>query len=475
MTASTDFDRLLTSWLETAGPPDVIDDVVTAAFVETRTLPQRRAPWPIGPRSWPAAGTAAALPWRTILVAAALVVALAAALALVAGGPRPTPLGLSDSVAIVLRQPDGAVDTVDVIAVGADGTERLVRRFEPGDLGAGRRALPYGEVSLDGWFALALAGDTAASGSFALLRLDDPSRAPLFVDYVPVIGGAWSPTGGQFATTTPPHMQCCAITVTDATTGRSQDLGDVVLPGGGPSILWAPGRVGDRRAGRSHRPLGDLVADRGTIRPGCRVHGALDPAELDGAAVVARSFSADGTAVWGLYDEIRTGQHTAVLARSDGAESGREVVARVPLGENVTHLWFAGLDTADTRIAIGSWVGEDAVMQPIRIVETATGRSHLGRGQPHRLRARDLAGRARGCQRLARPHAVTGGVAPRARSGARGPRGPLGGRRDRWTLVRAVGTEAPDAADRPGARDRDGVRPARRPRILDRRHGSGDG
>jgi hypothetical protein len=55
MTASTDFDRLLTSWLETAGPPDVIDDVVTAAFVETRTLPQRRGlrgrlagadPWP---------------------------------------------------------------------------------------------------------------------------------------------------------------------------------------------------------------------------------------------------------------------------------------------------------------------------------------------------------------------------------------------------------------------------------------------
>ena len=212
-------------------------------------------------------GPAAALPWRTILVAAALVVALAAALALVAGGPRPTPLGMTGNVAIVLRQPDGAVDTVDVIAVGADGTERLVRRFEPGDLGAGRRALPYGEVSLDGWFALALGEDNAASGSFALLRLDDPARPPVFVDYVPVFGGAWSPTGGQFATTTPLVMECCAITVTDATTGRSQDLGDLVLPSGGhQQDPVGTGRVGDRRAGRSHRPLGDLVADRGAIR-----------------------------------------------------------------------------------------------------------------------------------------------------------------------------------------------------------------
>ena len=472
MTASTDFDRLLASWLD--GRParrhrrcrdgrvhrDADDAAATGTMADRPTIVAGRG-HDGGPpvADDPGRGSARGGTCRRARP----------------GGRRAAAdtLGMTGNVAIVLRQPDGAVDTVDVIAVGADGTERLVRRFEPGDLRAGRRALPYGEVSLDGWFALALAGDTAASGSFALLRLDDPSRAPVFVDYVPVIGGAWSPHGGQFATDDSARDDVL----------RDHRDGSDHRPLAGPrqpvparrrpQPVVGNRRVRDRRTGRraSRRrtPLDGRIlltepsgiwwptGERFAL-PGASSAPSIQR-ELDGAPLAASSFSADGTAVWGLYDEIRAGQHTAVLARSDGAGPAR-VVARVPLGEDVTHLWFTGLDTADTRIAIGSWVGEDAVMQPIRIVATASGRVASVEG--------NLIGFVPATS-LDAPEDASASPAPTPSSSASVPvldpvPADLVGRwvadvTDR-TLVRSVRAEAPDAVDRDGGGTGSRVRPA---------------
>ena len=130
MTSTTDFDRLLTSWLETAGPPDVIDDVVTAAFVETRTLPQRRGlrgrlagadPWPRGRASAPRS-----LGVLALAVVGLLVLALAG---LAAVGARlvdqledpPSPMSFSGPYAIPVTA-GNAVQAGDgsVLVFGAD-------------------------------------------------------------------------------------------------------------------------------------------------------------------------------------------------------------------------------------------------------------------------------------------------------------------------------------------------------------------
>ena len=42
MTQTTDFDRLLASWMEADGPQDIPQRVVAAAFRETRDTEQRR-------------------------------------------------------------------------------------------------------------------------------------------------------------------------------------------------------------------------------------------------------------------------------------------------------------------------------------------------------------------------------------------------------------------------------------------------
>ena len=123
MTASTDFDRQLASWLEVDGPSDVRREVVDAAFATARGTSQRRGvrAWLVGPGAWPATRRRPVV--KPLVAVLLLGLLLAAAVALVAGwrnGPRPllgalTPTGslqspMFDPVTVMLA--DGRVALV---------------------------------------------------------------------------------------------------------------------------------------------------------------------------------------------------------------------------------------------------------------------------------------------------------------------------------------------------------------------------
>ena len=55
MSAMTEFDRTIASWLETAGPSDVRPEVIDTAIDRARRIPQRGGipALVVGPASWP--------------------------------------------------------------------------------------------------------------------------------------------------------------------------------------------------------------------------------------------------------------------------------------------------------------------------------------------------------------------------------------------------------------------------------------
>ena len=82
---------------------------------------------------------------------------------------------------------------------------RSALRAPAGRLAVARqRGLPAIRGSRARWLAVlgVSANPTGNSGTWALVSLADPERAPRFVPYTPVIGGSWSGTG-WFATVTP--------------------------------------------------------------------------------------------------------------------------------------------------------------------------------------------------------------------------------------------------------------------------------
>jgi hypothetical protein len=83
MTAMTDFDRLVTSWLETAGPTRPDDAVVESALTAARRRRRRRgaAAWLTGPAPWPATRTVGPIDGQLvrILIVALIAIALVAA------------------------------------------------------------------------------------------------------------------------------------------------------------------------------------------------------------------------------------------------------------------------------------------------------------------------------------------------------------------------------------------------------------
>ena len=113
MTALTDFERLVASWLETTGPADVDPDVIEAAFLEAAGTRQRR-PLPIvGSQALPTMRVAIA-PY----VAAALIVTALIAGAILAAGGRPAP----PPPPRVLASPAASVAAAPTSAAGVSAT-----------------------------------------------------------------------------------------------------------------------------------------------------------------------------------------------------------------------------------------------------------------------------------------------------------------------------------------------------------------
>lgn len=91
MTASTDFDRLVGSWLAADGPTDIRPGVAEAALLRARGTGQRRGlrALVLGPRAWPTTSPSASIRRFAVLAAAAALGAalFGGALLLAGGGP----------------------------------------------------------------------------------------------------------------------------------------------------------------------------------------------------------------------------------------------------------------------------------------------------------------------------------------------------------------------------------------------------
>ena len=82
MIPSTDFDRLITSWLEAAGPADLGRETIDAALQTAQGRRQRRGllAWLVGPGSWPAYGARRGFTALPAILRIALLVGLVLAL-----------------------------------------------------------------------------------------------------------------------------------------------------------------------------------------------------------------------------------------------------------------------------------------------------------------------------------------------------------------------------------------------------------
>jgi len=269
MNPSTDFDRLLTSWLETAGPADVRSQVVDQALSQSQRVGQAgrlagllagQATWPRHPWS-PSLGRLAGS--IRIVIVVGLLAALLAAAAWGSGAirgllhqptsspaPSATPIvGAPAYEAIYLRRSTGADNAIEVVAVRPSGEERLLRRLATSVPGSAFPLDTFGDVSADGWLAVS----TTSSGqlpiaAFELVDLTDPGRTPIVVPYPPVIGGRWSSTDLFASSSAKPcpkspggfvgHTCWQSIDVLDPRTGSTTELGTIGLFGSGPSIVW---------------------------------------------------------------------------------------------------------------------------------------------------------------------------------------------------------------------------------------------
>lgn len=268
MTSSTDFDRLLSSWLETAGPPDARPEVVRGAIETAASVGQRGrvAGLLIGPATWPrprrGPGFAGLPPALRVAVVVGLAIALASATVIGSGklrglmvGPASTaPAGATSWDAVYLRPVSGTPSAdVAVYLVRPDGQERLVRRLSRAALGGDSRSDAYGLLSRDGWLAIGPASAQGTSdipgapyGQYAIVSLAEPGRAPVYVPQNGATGGRWSSTG-LFAVPKPNDFW---IDIVDPRTGATTELGQVFLFGGGPSIVWASDGSGILDGGR---------------------------------------------------------------------------------------------------------------------------------------------------------------------------------------------------------------------------------
>jgi hypothetical protein len=266
MNPSTDFDRLLTSWLEMAGPAELGPETIGKALAQAREVRQRGrlGGFLVGPSGWPQARQSAGFGGLTlglrIAIVAGLVLALAATTIWGSGAirglvaepsPSPTPsssptaavpspaVGAPAYEAIYLRQStDVAGAFVDVMLVRADGQDRLLRRVRNSIPGIHIPPRAFGLVSQDGWLALSTESDernlAEPYGQYAIFDLRDPNRAALLVAANGAIGGRWS-TNGLFAV---PHPSDFSVRIVDPRTGSITELGKIGLFGGGPSIVW---------------------------------------------------------------------------------------------------------------------------------------------------------------------------------------------------------------------------------------------
>ena len=334
--------------------------------------------------------------------------------------PVPTPvpssavdLGGKADQAIFLREVADRPGAMDVIAVNAAGEERLIRRLDASLLRVNEVFRPYGAAARDGWLSVDVSADTTGlPGTWALVSLADPERAPRFVQYTRVIGGSWSGTG-WFATVTPGTNSGFSIDVVDALAGVTRTLGSTNLPGGGPDLFWAADGSGivtvqtndsDQniygirpRDGSAIRPGLPALADRTGSRwlaqggryldtcttPDCPID-RVSVWDADGGNVswyagqlapdklLDASFSEDGSAIWLLLDRVENGRHVAVVARADAPGEIDAGIGTVDLGPDINHMWFAGLSgDGGSQVAVSSWVGPpdgDVVSGPTAIV-----------------------------------------------------------------------------------------------------------
>jgi len=267
MNASTDFDRLLTSWLENAGPADVRPETVGKALAQARTFRQRGrvASFLVGPAAWPRLRLGPTFggltPALRLAIVAGLLVALLGAAIWGSGGLRgllaqptqspatsPVPVTAAPTLtvgapayeAIYLRQSTDALGTfIDAFVVRPDGRERLVRRLRNTVPGIQFLPTTFGLVSEEGWLAVYAESDArnpaAPYGQYAIFDLRDPTRDALLVPANGATGGRWS-LDGRFAV---PHPSDFSMRIVDPRTGSTTELGRILLFGGGPSIVWA--------------------------------------------------------------------------------------------------------------------------------------------------------------------------------------------------------------------------------------------
>jgi hypothetical protein len=341
-----------------------------------------------------------------------LLIALFGALLLTGGRPTPSPVRdpwTFHPIFLRAATEEGAA-TVDVIAVGPNGQERVIRRLEASSLTPGRSLSTYGSVSPEGWLAVSTHSGRGRGGyAWALIDLADPAREPRIVPYQPVIGGAWGP-GGLFATNV--ASSGWSIMVVDADTGETTTLAALDLPGGGPDLIWAAdgsGLVVRQGGGHAIAPIDGRAPVSGVpelaprlqrrwLAPGgstvgpCGDGGSSCPpgaegvrtadarlrrtdwytGELGGAKAFDSSFAANGQSVWLLLDQSDGVEHTAVIARAD--EPLRPVrVGSVDLGAGVTHMWIHGLAPDDTIMAINAFYGD--IVGSVTLIDTAAGTS----------------------------------------------------------------------------------------------------
>ena len=363
LTAQSAFEARLTSaFAAYADRAPVEVDAVTLTALVTRGGAARRNPF-AGARRY----------LVPVLLGLLLVALAAAAIGVGSSLLRAPSLSVPGYDGLVVRPvSDATLADLDVIAVQADGRERVVRRLTTSDLPDGWVFTGGGKASRDGWIAMSASGkaDPTAPGrpqfAYALFDLADPARPARMVPTTHT--GAWG-SDHQFATTV---SNIDVIEVVDAETGARTKVGGVSLPGGGPDIVWAAdgsGIVWRRFEGREYaiRPIAGgpptpiaaldfsrgprylaaggyvLEAEAGStadpvdperppelVPPGTvRV---LDAAgtptpwyrgELEPARLLDASFSADGQSIWLLLERLEGTHHVADVAKLDAPGRGQ--------------------------------------------------------------------------------------------------------------------------------------------------------
>ena len=327
----------------------------------------------------------------------------------------PTPLTPDATTAILLRSAPEPWGSVEVVALRSTGDEQVLRTLTPADLADGGWFSPFGHVSEHGALAVHV-----ERNRFALLSLTDVDRPMAVIPYRPVVGGRWSPTDVFATISTAPGTWAMQAVDLD---GTVREFGPVILPGGGPDIIWAadgsglltpieqgqspsgvpfaryaiarvddtpalPGvpelsfSAGSRYVAVGGRTLDLCLGDCGQrSTPSVWVSEPTDdgfgggevmpePGDVPGTLADA-SFAADDRSIWMLFDRTTGDAREAILARQLEL-GGLSIVATVPIDPATTYLWFDSFAADDSLIGIGHWItgGEDRL---VTIVDPATG------------------------------------------------------------------------------------------------------